>query len=354
MKNVRVDSPEQVAAHAQAIYQQVVVTKIMPMNNATGITDEPSARSSAAGSRPAPRPTRRDNKTGGGGSRSAAQSPDWRHSSNDRIDHGLRPDPKTRARTRAPFSSISTAWRWTAPAAVHAGRPLAPAAGPEEGPHAGAGRRQGGRLDGAGARSAVAGRRAAVGAGRHALRPHSAAPRGRAAAHRDRRGRAPRARRRRAAGRRAHARADAGPHRRRPGAVPDLGRRLVAAGAAGRRPDAGRQAAHQQATARQRRRHRRDELRAQAPVAHQGRPAGRRLRAGPRGDADHQRRAGRRRRRHRQRPDGARRHHLRRRAGHPRSLRHRGARAGACTAGAAANSKRPSRAMRCSKATTRT
>ena len=43
MKNVRVDSPEQVAANAQAIYQQVVVTKIMPMNNATGITDEERA-----------------------------------------------------------------------------------------------------------------------------------------------------------------------------------------------------------------------------------------------------------------------------------------------------------------------
>jgi uncharacterized membrane protein len=43
MKNVRVDSPEQVAAHSQAIYQQVVVTKIMPMNNATGITDEERA-----------------------------------------------------------------------------------------------------------------------------------------------------------------------------------------------------------------------------------------------------------------------------------------------------------------------
>ncbi|MCJ0764420.1 urate hydroxylase PuuD [Variovorax terrae] len=39
MKNVRLDSPEQVKQHAQAIYQQVVVTKIMPMNNATGITD---------------------------------------------------------------------------------------------------------------------------------------------------------------------------------------------------------------------------------------------------------------------------------------------------------------------------
>jgi uncharacterized membrane protein len=39
MKNVRLDSPERVQQHAQAIYQQVVVTKIMPMNNATQITD---------------------------------------------------------------------------------------------------------------------------------------------------------------------------------------------------------------------------------------------------------------------------------------------------------------------------
>ena len=39
MKNVRLDSPEGVAQHAQAIYQQAVVTRIMPMNNATGITD---------------------------------------------------------------------------------------------------------------------------------------------------------------------------------------------------------------------------------------------------------------------------------------------------------------------------
>ena len=43
MKNVRVDSPEQAQRHAQAIYQQVVVSKIMPMNNATGITDEERA-----------------------------------------------------------------------------------------------------------------------------------------------------------------------------------------------------------------------------------------------------------------------------------------------------------------------
>ena len=39
MKNVRLDSVEGVKLHAQAIYQQSVVTKVMPMNNATGITD---------------------------------------------------------------------------------------------------------------------------------------------------------------------------------------------------------------------------------------------------------------------------------------------------------------------------
>jgi len=39
MKNVRLDSPAALQQHAQAVYQQAVVTKIMPMNNATGITD---------------------------------------------------------------------------------------------------------------------------------------------------------------------------------------------------------------------------------------------------------------------------------------------------------------------------
>jgi uncharacterized membrane protein len=39
MKNVRLDSPARVQQHAQSIYQQVVVSKLMPMNNATGITD---------------------------------------------------------------------------------------------------------------------------------------------------------------------------------------------------------------------------------------------------------------------------------------------------------------------------
>ena len=39
MKNVRLDTPDQVAVHAQGVYQQAVVAKTMPMNNATGITD---------------------------------------------------------------------------------------------------------------------------------------------------------------------------------------------------------------------------------------------------------------------------------------------------------------------------
>jgi uncharacterized membrane protein len=39
MKNVRLDSAEGVAAHAQMMYQQAVVTRIMPMNNATGISE---------------------------------------------------------------------------------------------------------------------------------------------------------------------------------------------------------------------------------------------------------------------------------------------------------------------------
>ena len=39
MKNVRLDSPQLARQHAQSIYQQVVVTRTMPMNNATGITE---------------------------------------------------------------------------------------------------------------------------------------------------------------------------------------------------------------------------------------------------------------------------------------------------------------------------
>ena len=39
MKNVRLDSAESLTLHAQNVYQQAVVTKVMPMNNSTGITD---------------------------------------------------------------------------------------------------------------------------------------------------------------------------------------------------------------------------------------------------------------------------------------------------------------------------
>ena len=44
MKNVRLDSPALVRQHAQSVYQQVVMLKIMPMNNSTGITDEERAQ----------------------------------------------------------------------------------------------------------------------------------------------------------------------------------------------------------------------------------------------------------------------------------------------------------------------
>jgi uncharacterized membrane protein len=43
MKNVRLDSPELIKQHAQNMYQQVVVTKQMPMGNATGLTEEDRA-----------------------------------------------------------------------------------------------------------------------------------------------------------------------------------------------------------------------------------------------------------------------------------------------------------------------
>lgn len=39
MKGVRLDSPQAVAQHAQALYTQAVVAQTMPLNNATGITD---------------------------------------------------------------------------------------------------------------------------------------------------------------------------------------------------------------------------------------------------------------------------------------------------------------------------
>ena len=42
-KGVRLDSPEELKLHAQVVYQQVVVSKLMPMNNATGLTEEERA-----------------------------------------------------------------------------------------------------------------------------------------------------------------------------------------------------------------------------------------------------------------------------------------------------------------------
>jgi uncharacterized membrane protein len=39
MKNVRLDSPEALRQHAQAVYQQAAVAKTMPLNNATHITE---------------------------------------------------------------------------------------------------------------------------------------------------------------------------------------------------------------------------------------------------------------------------------------------------------------------------
>jgi uncharacterized membrane protein len=42
-RNVRLDSPAALKQHAQAVYQQVVVTRLMPMNNATGLTEEERA-----------------------------------------------------------------------------------------------------------------------------------------------------------------------------------------------------------------------------------------------------------------------------------------------------------------------
>jgi uncharacterized membrane protein len=42
-KGIRLDSPEALQQHAQAVYQQTVVTRQMPMNNSTGITEQERA-----------------------------------------------------------------------------------------------------------------------------------------------------------------------------------------------------------------------------------------------------------------------------------------------------------------------
>ena len=43
MKNVRLDSADLLAQHASAVYQQAVVLRAMPMNNATQITEQERA-----------------------------------------------------------------------------------------------------------------------------------------------------------------------------------------------------------------------------------------------------------------------------------------------------------------------
>lgn len=43
MKNLRLDTPQALKQHAQAVYQQAVVAKTMPLNNATQITDSERA-----------------------------------------------------------------------------------------------------------------------------------------------------------------------------------------------------------------------------------------------------------------------------------------------------------------------
>ena len=42
-KGVRLDSPDELKKHAQTVYQQVVVSKLMPLNNATGLTEDERA-----------------------------------------------------------------------------------------------------------------------------------------------------------------------------------------------------------------------------------------------------------------------------------------------------------------------
>ena len=43
MKNIRLDSADTLRQHAQNVYQQVVLARQMPMNNASGITEEERA-----------------------------------------------------------------------------------------------------------------------------------------------------------------------------------------------------------------------------------------------------------------------------------------------------------------------
>ena len=105
------------------------------------------------------------------------------------------------------------------------------------------------------------------------------------------------------------------PERGRSRPLPDLRRRLVAARLAGRGREPRREAGDQPGAAEERRRDRRDELREEASLGDQGRPAGAGLRAGAGREPAGERRARRCAGDDRQRPDGARSDHLRRCAG---------------------------------------
>ena len=132
------------------------------------------------------------------------------------------------------------------------------------------------------------------------------------------------ARRSRPSRRGANPRARPRPLGRRSRRLPDVGRRVVVARLARRRPDLRREAGDQRRAAEERRGDRRDELRAQAPLGDQGRPARGGMRAGARRDAAGERRSRRFAVGDRQRPDGARSDHLRRRARGAGASRHRG------------------------------
>ncbi|MNV41747.1 hypothetical protein D3C71_1333940 [compost metagenome] len=119
------------------------------------------------------------------------------------------------------------------------------------------------------------------------------------------------------------------PERIRPRDLPALRRWLCPAGTAGRRHHPGRQAVDQQSPAQVRRHHRRDELRAQAPLGDQGRTSGQSLLACHCLYLCDFRCAGRPRHGHRLRPYRGRPEHLGRSAGDPQTLRHRGSGFGA-------------------------
>ena len=150
-------------------------------------------------------------------------------------------------------------------------------------------------------------------------------PGGHGGPHRGGGGEPPGPRRRRAGGRRAHPGHGAGVDRRRFSAVPDLGRRLLVAGVARAGRRAGGQAGGQPRAAAQWRRHPRHELRAQAPVGHQGRSPRRCRRPRAVGLAGRVRRARRRPVGHRIRAHHTGRHHPGGRPGRAGALRHRGA-----------------------------